>query len=121
MNYDEYVRPGLTYDEFTKANVERCCGAAWSKDPNDAANWSLNDWMVALAGEVGEAANLLKKLRRGDFTLEEVRPDLARELADVYTYLDLICHKAGIHLPTAVVEKWNEVSVKVGWPKRLKA
>ena len=77
-------------------------------------NWSLNDWCTAVTGELGEAANILKKIRRGDFTLEEARIELAKELADVQIYLDLLALAAGINLGQATVDKFNEVSVRVG-------
>jgi len=59
-------------------------------------NWTVSHWVVALLGEFGEAANIYKKVFRGDFTLEEARPELAKELADVQCYLLLTAHYAGI-------------------------
>lgn len=82
-------------------------------------NWLLSQWGNALAGEVGEVAGLLKSIEKGDCTLEEAREDLGRELADVQTYLDLLAHRAGISLSQATLQKWNEVSERVGSPVRL--
>ena len=90
---------------FKNARGER----AHSMDEHD---WSLGEWMTAMTGEVGEAANLIKKIRRGDFSLEYARPELAKELADVLIYLDLLAHRAGIDLADAVRQKFNEVSRK---------
>ena len=44
---------------------------------------------LALAGEVGEFCNIVKKINRGSLHFEEaqVRYNLAMELTDVYTYL----------------------------------
>src|SRR5690606_19258820 len=70
-------------------------------------------------GELGEAANLLKKVDRGDLTLDEARPALARELADVQTYLDLLAHRLGVDLGDATVQKWNEVSERIGCALRI--
>jgi NTP pyrophosphatase (non-canonical NTP hydrolase) len=84
-------------------------------------DWSVNDWMTALVGEVGEAANILKKIRRGDFG-EEVPGNqeyfdallkVRSELADIQIYLDLLAHNIGIDLGSAVVDKFNEVSKRV--------
>lgn len=92
----------------------------------DGSDWSPSDWMTALVGEVGEAANLLKKLRRGDFTLDDgvhehgktitVRAWLAKELADSVCYLDLLANRFGIDLGEAVVAKFNEISQRVDVP-----
>jgi len=42
---------------------------------------------LCLAGEVGEAANLIKKVARGTHTWEEVFHLLTSEIVDVQTYL----------------------------------
>jgi NTP pyrophosphatase (non-canonical NTP hydrolase) len=44
--------------------------------------------LLALAGEVGEAANLLKKYERGSKTWVEIEDDLVEEIIDVQTYLN---------------------------------
>ncbi len=81
--------------------------------PNpDGSDWSLNDWMTAVCGEVGELANELKKIRRGDCTLEEVKKKVSDEIADIAIYLDILAFQCGIELDTAVISKFNEVSLK---------
>lgn len=85
----------------------------------DGSDWSLPEWCNAVTGELGELANLLKKVQRGDFTLEEARPSIAKELADVVTYLDILAFRAGVDLGEATAEKWNEVSKRVGVNLRI--
>jgi len=82
----------------------------------DGSDWSLGQWMTALTGEVGEAANVIKKVFRGDMSLDEARPALAKELADIQIYLDLLALQCGIDLGQATMEKFNEVSRRVGSP-----
>lgn len=70
-----------------------------------------------LAGEVGEASNVIKKLERERLGIRGSRAtidDLAQELADVIICTDLIAHAAGIDLGKAVAEKFNATSEKVG-------
>jgi NTP pyrophosphatase (non-canonical NTP hydrolase) len=52
--------------------------------PANAAD--LKHHVLGLAGEAGEVANIVKKLDRGDMTLEDVRKDLAEEATDVLIY-----------------------------------
>lgn len=85
----------------------------------DGSDWCLAQWCNAVCGELGEAANLIKKIERGDMTLDEARGDLADELADIQTYLDILAFRAGINLGQATVKKWNEVSERVGCEIRL--
>jgi NTP pyrophosphatase (non-canonical NTP hydrolase) len=96
-----------------------------SESPNGfnhkLSDWSLSDWFTATMGELGEAANVAKKLNRirdginGNKESEaELRAKLARELADVYIYLDLLCQSQGINLAAAVRETFNAKSDQIG-------
>jgi len=90
--------------------------------------WSASDWMTALVGEVGEAANVIKKLNRirdglpgnkAGVTEETLRADLAKELADVQIYLDLLATAVGVDLAEATRSKFNETSERLGFEDRL--
>ena len=108
----------LTFSALRDANAKRLPLFRNSKGEvchvPDGSDWKLSAWSNALAGEVGESANIIKKIERGDFTLDEAREKLASELADVQTYLDLLALRAGIDLGDATVRKFNEVSERVG-------
>lgn len=103
----------LTLSALQKAAVER------NEKSMKCAGWAQADWMTALVGEVGEMANLMKKVRRGDFTLEEARQKIAHEIADIQGYLPLLAQSLGIDLEAATVEKFDIVSVRVGSPIKL--
>lgn len=75
-----------------------------------------------LAGEVGEACNVIKKLERERFGLRGSRAtleQLAEELADVIICADLVALAAGIDLDTAVRKKFNTTSEKIGLKTRM--
>lgn len=111
----------LTFDVLRRANILR--QPLFKNRKGELAHsddWSPNDWFTAIAGELGEAANILKKVRRGDFSLDEVRPELAKELADAQVYLDILALRCGIDLGQATMDKWNEVSERIGIPLRIK-
>lgn len=110
--------PPLTFDGLRFANRRRCTDAFHAIE-----DWSLNDWLGAVTGELGEAASVLKEHRRGvrpeepgpvSGLTEDQRQRLAYELADVVTYIDLLAERAGIDLGAAVREKFNIVSDRVG-------
>ncbi|PZU15606.1 MAG: hypothetical protein DI589_27730, partial [Shinella sp.] len=69
--------------------------------------------------ELGELANLEKKIRRGDFDMDDpavhakVQGDVAREFADIVTYLDIYAMQRGVDLGEATRVKFNEVSRRV--------
>lgn len=108
----------------------------------DGSDWTPGDWLQAVVGELGEYANKRKKFQRGDITREEFAVEAAKELADVVIYLDLLAlrcldvsiqcedpygnitfqHAAdptGIDLGQAVMDKWNEVSERIGIALRI--
>ena len=111
----------LTFDDFRVANVARCI--KWH--PGGLNSWSPSDWLTAVTGELGELASLLKMRNRERDGLpgNKFSPtdrQVADELADVLTYLDLLAATLGIDLGQAAAQKFNEVSERVGFPDRIK-
>jgi NTP pyrophosphatase (non-canonical NTP hydrolase) len=85
-------------------------------------DWSLSDWMTALTGEVGEAANIVKKLNRirdgipgNTQSREELEHALGEELADIAVYLDLMAQAAGFDLEGIREVKFQKTSAKIGY------
>lgn len=106
-------RSQLSFKELRAINVERCNGSFFPLESKDGP-W----WGNAMAGECGEACNVVKKIDRDGLTSERVVA-LAKELADVVTYADLLASRYGIDLGHAVAMKFNEVSERVGSALRL--
>lgn len=109
----------LTFSHFSAVNRRR------SESPDgfghSLGDWSLSDWFTATMGELGEAANVCKKLNRirdgigGNSETEAVlRAKLASELADTFIYLDLLCQAAGLDLGAAVAGTFDAKSDAVG-------
>jgi NTP pyrophosphatase (non-canonical NTP hydrolase) len=78
--------------------------------------------MTATLGELGEAANVAKKLNRvrdgipgNKQSPEELQAMFADELADAYIYLDLMAQAAGIDLPAAIRSKFDRKSEEIGY------
>ena len=72
---------------------------------------------VELAGEVGEACNVIKKLERerhGWAGSRDIREHLVEELADVIICADLVAMAAEIDLAAAIKDKFNTTSKKIG-------
>ncbi len=105
---------------FSARNLRRC--EAPNGFNHKLNSWSLSDWMTATAGELGEAANVIKKLNRvrdgipgNKESPEELRAMLEEELADVSIYLDLLAQAAGVNLEAAVEAKFAKTSAKIGY------
>lgn len=114
-----YGTDGLTFNVLRGANKKRmpefknAKGEIVHSEP-DGSDWSDAQWLGAVVGELGEYANIRKKVDRGDLTMFEARPLLAKELADTVTYLDILAFRLGIDLGEAIMSKFNEVSDRIG-------
>lgn len=110
----------LTFNKFRAANVARCL--KWH--PKGIESWSSADWLTAVTGELGELASLIKMRNRERDGLpgnkfSPTDKQIADELADILTYLDLLAEALGVDLGRAAIEKFNEVSERVGFPDRI--
>ena len=91
----------MIFELFSEVNRRRCESEKGFN--HKLASWSLSDWMTATMGELGEAANVVKKLNRirdgisgNNETADELRAQLGRELADTFIYLNLTMQAAGM-------------------------
>lgn len=137
---DQSTETSLDLAELRQQNVSRL--ARWHGSDD---GWTLADWSNAMCGEAGEAANVVKKIRRTDSVLwdkqkypgdgasahakladlsasdarDALTENLANELADIVCYADLLAHHAGIDLAAAIATKFNRVSEAQGFPERI--
>ena len=112
------LKSSLTFAKLRVVNVARCEAVFHGLD-----RWSPTDWGCAMAGEAGEACNIIKKLRRLDdgpkpayYEGEKTRlaEEAALELADVIIYCDLLAARLGYTLEEVVKTKFNVVSNRRG-------
>ncbi len=111
----------LDLDRFQRLSLERLPAFGHEVD-----NWSLLEWAGAAAGELGEAANICKKLRQQeqgfggtwaarDPGREVLLKKLGGELGDVLAYLSLLASAAGLDLGECAARKFDFISEAVGW------
>jgi len=116
------------FREFSVINKQRAM--RWHKGGLD--EWSISDWATALAGEVGELCNAIKKMRRvedqlqghdGDTpqpqTIEAARAAVGKEIGDVYAYLDLVAQRFGFDTWECVRDVFNQISIREHMPERM--
>jgi NTP pyrophosphatase (non-canonical NTP hydrolase) len=126
------MKDSLTFEKLRKINKKRC-----EKYFHKLPEWSEAEWACALAGEVGELCNFIKKRTRliksekhierinsgkpviKGLTMEELGIEAKKELGDVQAYLDLLASAMGFRLEDCVREKFNEVSDRVNSKLKL--
>lgn len=87
-----------------------------SGDEFKSSAWSSERWMCALAGEVGELCNFIKKeFRDGNVPKEAIE----HEVADILIYLVAFCVYRDIDIEAVTVRKFNMTSEKRGYATKL--
>jgi NTP pyrophosphatase (non-canonical NTP hydrolase) len=105
------AREPLTFRHFHAVNTARA-----HADIKHSHSWIPLAWGGALAGEVGELCNYLKKMARGDKIKKQA---LAHEIGDIMTYLSLLSDQLDIDMEAAIIEKFNIVSKRWGSKYKL--
>jgi NTP pyrophosphatase (non-canonical NTP hydrolase) len=108
-------------EQLRRANLSRVVrfGHGDIKEPH---GWGPMQWGCALAGEVGELCNFLKKYQRQmptDPSPDMLLSDIGKEIADVFIYLDLLASTFDFDLTRVITSKFNATSKKFGFPERL--
>ncbi len=108
----------LTLGELQRAHVER--QEEWCPEQKPDLSFRGNE----MAGEVGEACNVIKKLERerhGWRGSRATKEQLAEELADVIHTATLCAITAGIDIEAATIAKFDATSEKNGLSSRIRA
>lgn len=102
---------------FALQNKERCTNGF----NHTLESWSTADWFLATLGELGEAANVAKKLNRyrdnipgNKETKAILEAKLKQEIGDTYIYLDLLAQSLGFSIEEAAVQAFNSKSEELG-------
>src|ERR1700761_7560906 len=106
----------IEFKTLKEANLAR--QKEWDAGNQVTASYRGNE----LAGEVGEACNVIKKLERERLGIRGSRDTvehLTEELADVIICVGLLALHYGINIDRAVALKFNATSEKVGLQTRM--
>lgn len=92
-------------------------------------NQPLTYWTTALAGEVGELCNMIKKMQRverggmdggSSYTAKDITKEMLKEeIGGIAIYLDLLASLLDISLEEAIIDTFNSKSEKMGFREKL--
>jgi NTP pyrophosphatase (non-canonical NTP hydrolase) len=113
------------FQAFRQQNISRARNGFRCYD-----NQPMTYWTTALAGEVGELCNMIKKLERvqrggidggSTYTAKNIDTKMLKEeIGGIAIYLDLLASLLHIDLQEAIVDTFNEKSVKYGFSEKIK-
>ena len=111
---------GLDLKEFRQVNMQRAIEGFRCYD-----NQPITYWTTALAGEVGELCNMIKKIQRvekggidggSSYSAKDITPEMLKEeIGGIAIYLDLLASLLDISLEDAIVQTFNSKSEKMGF------
>jgi NTP pyrophosphatase (non-canonical NTP hydrolase) len=114
----------ISFEQFSQINRGRCESPQGFN--HKLSDWSTSDWFVALMGELGEAANVAKKLNRvrdgipgNKEDAQQLHENLRKELGDAFIYLDLLCQSQGFSIFEAAIEVFNAKSDEIKCPIKI--
>lgn len=120
--------------ELQAINVERA--KRWHQSEKGLGEWSALEWAGAMAGEVGEAANAAKKLKRVESHIANLdarglrssvteeqcvdyRAQIGKEAADAIIYGVLLAARVGCDIEDCIRTVFNAKSEEYGFPERV--
>lgn len=77
----------------------------WNSEITDDNLEILEFLLVAFVGELGEVSNIVKKIVRGDYSLNAKRDEISEEIADIFAYLIKLSYQLNIDLEAAYIKK----------------
>jgi NTP pyrophosphatase (non-canonical NTP hydrolase) len=114
----------LNLQTFRAANVDRAINGF-----NCYQNQPLTHWTTALAGEVGELCNMIKKLQRvenggidggNSYKASDItKKMLQEEIGGIAIYLDLLASLLDIELEEAIQSTFNDKSEQLNFTQRI--
>jgi NTP pyrophosphatase (non-canonical NTP hydrolase) len=115
----------LDLEKFRELNVQRAKEGFKTYD-----NQPITYWTTAVAGELGELCNMIKKTQRvamggvdggSSYTAKDITKEmLQEEIGGIAIYLDLLASLLGISLEQAIIQTFNEKSEKYGFSQFIR-
>ena len=68
----------------------------------------LEHLIVCMLGEFGEFSNIIKKVKRGDFTLSEKKDEIDEEFIDMFIYMIKIANQLEINIEKEYLTKMKK-------------
>ena len=99
MKLKEILKLQKEFDKKHKINFN------WAEDISGKNLHQLQFLVLCLTGEVGELANLVKKVVRGDEQYEPTKGRITEELTDVFIYVLKLAYQMNVDLEASYLQK----------------
>ena len=102
MTLQEIIQYQKSFDSLHSSAFD------WDTEITDENIEILEFLLLSITGELGEMANIVKKIRRGDFLLSQKKEELSEEMADIFIYLIKMSYQLNINIEEAYFKKMHK-------------
>jgi len=102
MTLEQIKKYQKKFDEKYKGNID------FLENIDDKNIEPLEHLIVCMLGEFGEFSNIVKKIKRGDFTLSEKEKELKEEYIDIFIYMIKIANQLDINIEDEYISKMKK-------------
>jgi NTP pyrophosphatase (non-canonical NTP hydrolase) len=99
MDLSEIINMQMEFDNQHRGNFR------WDEKITEDNIAMLEYLVLAIAGEVGETANIVKKIIRGDFSLKDKKNELETEIIDIFIYIIKLAYQMNIDIENVYLQK----------------
>lgn len=99
MNLNQIIDIQKQFDSKHKGKFD------WAQKIDEENIATLEYLLLCLVGEFGEATNLVKKVLRGDHSLNDIKPQLSEEIADIFIYVLKLAYQLDIDIEKQFLAK----------------
>ncbi|NMB51368.1 MAG: nucleotide pyrophosphohydrolase [Bacteroidales bacterium] len=92
MNLNQLINIQKEFDSKHKGKFD------WAQKIDEDNIEILEYLLLCLVGEFGEISNLVKKVLRGDYYLNDIRAQLSEEIADIFIYVLKLAYQLDIDI-----------------------
>lgn len=102
MKIEDFIRYQKEFDENHSSDFN------WSEKITQDNIEILQYLLLCMVGEFGETSNLVKKVVRGDYKLNEIRDELSEEIIDVFIYVIKLIYQLDIDVEDVYLRKMKK-------------
>ena len=103
MNIEDFIRYQREFDENHSSEFN------WSEKITQDNIEILQYLLLCMVGEFGETSNLVKKVIRGDYKLNEIRDELSEEIIDMFIYVIKLIYQLDIDIEDIYLKKMKNL------------
>lgn len=102
LTIEQLINKQKQFDSIHKGHFN------WDEKISDENIQLLEYLLICMVGEFGEVSNLVKKVVRGDYKLEDIKDHLSEEIIDILIYVIKLAYQLDIDIEETYNKKMDK-------------